>query len=169
VTRELHIAARQVRSTRISVNPEYNWNDTQGARRLIAYNVQRQLIIELDDIEQLGALLEQSVTAGANLVNEPQLGSSRRAELEREALARAVADARQNAATIATALGASVGAPRQVTSGAAAPPPGPMPVAFAAMAKSAGAEAPASYQSGELTFSASVTASFDLQPGAERR
>jgi uncharacterized protein len=166
LTRDLAIAAEQVHSTRVAVNPEYSWNEPRRERRLVGYVVQRQLIVELRDLERLGELLEKGLSAGANLVAEPVLDSSRRADLEREALARAAADARHNAVVLATALDASVGAPRSVATASAQRP---LPLQRMALATAAPAEAPESYQSGELTFTATVTASFDLVPGPPSR
>jgi hypothetical protein len=164
VTRGLKVADADVRTTRLSVGPEYDYGDGKRPRRLTGYTVQRQLVVELKDIDRLGELIEQGLGAGANLAAEPQLDSSRRADLERDALARAVEDARANAAVIARALGAAVGSARAVTqSGAGGRPPAP--VMRVAMAAAAPAAAPETYQTGELSFSATVTASFDLVPG----
>ena len=169
VTRDLRLPTERVRSTRISVNPEYSWNAPRRERQLLAYVVQRQLIVDLRELDRLGELVERGVTAGANLVSEPALDSSRRADLEREALALAVTDARSNAAVIARTLGGSVGAARKVSSSIAALPL-PMPMARVAMARAESGAAPESYQSGELSFAASVSASFDLiAPVPDRR
>jgi uncharacterized protein len=165
VTRALNIAASDVRTTRLSVSPEYDFGDGRRARRLVGYSVQRQLIVELKDIDRLGELLEQGLGAGANLAGEPQLDSSRRADLEREALLRAVADARANAAVIARALGGSIGGARRVTQGAAEGGP-VLPLQRLAAASLAAAAAPETYQPGELAFGATVTASFELVPAA---
>ena len=170
LTRDLRLPPERVRSTRIGVNPEYSWNAQRRERQLVAYVVQRQLIVDLRELDKLGELVERSVTAGANLVNEPVLDSSRRAELEREALALAVADARSNAGVIAHTLGCSVGAARSVASNGGASPPRPMAMARVAMAGADAGAAPQTYQTGELSFEASVSASFDLVvPVPERR
>ena len=170
VTRDLGLPAEHVRSTRIAVNPEYSWNASRRDRQLVAYVVQRQLIVDLRELDRLGELVERSVTAGANLVSEPVLDSSRRPELEREALALAVADARNNGTVIANTLGCSVGAVRNVASNGIASPPRPMPMARAAMAGADSGAAPETYQTGELSFEASVSASFDLVvPVPDRR
>src|SRR5690606_41228399 len=66
----------------------------------------------LRDLDKLGPLLERAFDLGINQVSEPQLDSSRRRELEREALAKAVEDARLNAQAVARAAGARLGAPR---------------------------------------------------------
>jgi hypothetical protein len=166
VTRDLKIPESQVRSTRVGVNPEYNWNDGRHVRQLVGYDVQRQLMVDLRDLDRLGELIEKSVTAGANLVGDPVLDSSERAELERQALARAVDDARRNAAVLARALDASLGLPRSIATTAAGGRPVPLPMTRMAAAKAMSAEAPETYQTGELTFTATVSATFDLVPGA---
>jgi uncharacterized protein len=159
VARELRIAEADVRTTRLNVSPDYDFGDGKRARRLVGYVVQRQVVVELRDIERLGELLERGLNAGANLAGEPVLDSSRRAELEREALARAVADARANAAVIARALDCSVGSARGAVQGGAE---SPQPVPMQRLALAAAAAAPDTYQPGELTFAASVTVRFEL-------
>jgi uncharacterized protein YggE len=168
VAHELKIAAADVHTTRLGVSPEYDYGDGKRARRLVGYVVQRQLVVELKDIDRLGELLEKGLGAGANLASEPQLDSSRRSDLEREALARAVADARANAQVLARAVDGSVGSARRVTqAGAGVAEPMPrLAMAGVASTRAAGAE---TYQPGELSFAASVTASFELLPGAAAR
>lgn len=167
VARDLGIPEKHVRSTRIQVNPEYDWQNP-GRRELLGYSVQRQLIVDLRDLEKLGELMEKGLSAGANLAGEPALDSSRRQDLDREALALAVADARKNAEVLAKSLGASVGQPRTVASSAGFQPPMPMPAPRVAMAEMKSADAPETYQAGELTFTATASVTFDLVPGPVR-
>jgi uncharacterized protein YggE len=164
LTRELKIEPKYVDSTGLQVQPEYRWNEQDRERVLLGYVVSRQIEVELHDLERLGTLLERSVSAGANQVGGARLDSSRRAEFEREALRKAVADARLDAETLATAAGVKLGA---VFSLNAAAEPMPMPM-FAArampspapMAADAAAE---SYATAELTFRASVSAQWRLE------
>ena len=61
LTRELKIDPKQVRSTRINVQPEYNWGaNNANERTLIGYFVSRQVEVELHDLEKLGQLLERA-------------------------------------------------------------------------------------------------------------
>lgn len=167
--RDLGIADAQIHSTRVSVSPEVNYNDPKHGHPIVAYTVQRQVIVDLRDIDRLGELLERGISAGANVAGEPVLDSSRRADLEREALAKAVADARANAQVLATALDAGVGAARTVNVGSTdAGRPFMQPMAML-RASPKEAAAPESYQSGELSFTASVTVTFDLVPRAATR
>ena len=162
LTRELKIDPKLVHATRINVQPEYNWQAQNNERNLIGYYVSRQVEVELRDLEKLGQLLERAIDLGVNQVGDPRLDSSRRPELVREALAKAVADARQNAEVVAKAAGAKLGSARTIQANSEfVPPPMPMVRAMAMEAKAAGG---APYQSGEMTFNATVSVQYDLIP-----
>jgi uncharacterized protein len=164
LTRELKVDPKLVRSTRISVQPEYNWDQNARERNLIGYYVARQVEVELRDLEKLGQLLERATDLGVNQMGDPRLDSSKRQELVREALAKAVVDARQNAEVLAKAAGAKLGAARTINANTEFNPP-PMPM-VRAMAMDAGAEkASAPYQSGEMTFNSTVQVQYDLVTG----
>ena len=165
LTRDLRIDPKQVNATRLQVQPEYNWNPKDRKRTLLGYIVSRQVQVELRDLEQLGPLLERAVDAGVNQVGDPMLDSSRRKALEREAMTSAVNDARLNAETLARAAGASLGPVRTLNGGASGPP---MPMYRAQIAMSDAAAAPpaeATYQPGEMKFSANVNIEYDLIVG----
>lgn len=161
LTRDLKIDQQLVRSTRINVQPEYNWSGQPNERTLIGYYVARQVEVELHDLEKLGQLLERATDLGVNQMGDPRLDSSKRQDLVREALAKAVVDARQNAEVIAKAAGATLGRARTINANTEfTPPPVPMVRAMAMEAKQAGAP----YQSGEMTFNATVSVQYDLDP-----
>lgn len=163
LTRELKIDPSHVNATRIQVQPEYRWNEDDRERVLLGYMVSRQVEVELRDLDKLGALMERAVDAGVNQVGDPALDSSRRKELEREAMAKAVEDARLNADALARAAGAKLGTVRSL-SGSGNAPPVPMYRTAMAMADAkAGPEA--SYQAGDMKFSANVNAEYDLVTG----
>ena len=92
LTRDLKIDQKYVRATRISVQPEYNWDANAKERNLIGYFVSRQVEVDLRDLDKLGTLLEKSTDLGVNQLGDPRLESSKRRDLEREALGKAVAD-----------------------------------------------------------------------------
>ncbi len=163
LTRDLKIDPKLVRSTRVNVQPEYNWNASNASERtLIGYYVSRQVEVELHDLEKLGQLLERSTDLGVNQLGDPRLDSSKRQDLVREALAKAVVDARQNAEVIAKAAGAKLGTARTINANTEySQPPVPMVRAMAMEAKAAGG---APYQSGEMTFNATVNVQYDLIP-----
>ena len=161
LTRELKIDPKHVDATRVQVQPEYSWNDKDRKRILLGYIVSRQVEVELRDLEQLGVLLERAVDAGVNQVSDPQLDSTKRKSLEREAMAKAVEDARLNAETLARSAGAKLG-PVRMLNGSSSAPPMPM-YRRSAMAMADAAAAPeATYEPGEMKFSAVVNAEYDL-------
>lgn len=162
-TKALGIDPRLVNATRMQVQPEYRWNEKDRQRVLLGYFVSRQVQVELRNLEQLGTLLERAVDAGANQVSDPVLDSTRRKDLERDAMTRAVQDARQNAETLARAAGVKLG-PVRVLSAA---PVGPvMPRYRMAMAMAEASMPPEeTFQPGDMKFSASVSAEYDLTVG----
>lgn len=166
LTRKLGIEAKNVRTTAAVINPEYRYEQPTGRQILTGYMVQRQLEVELTDLDKLGALMEGAVNAGVNNVSPPMLDSSKRRDLNRQALAAAAADAEKNARAIAETLGVKLGSLRELVAGDATPPP-PMPVAMGRMKVAAMAEsmdAAGTYEVGRLEFEARVNATFDLAP-----
>lgn len=160
LTRDLRIDPKLVNATRVQVQPEYSWNEKDRKRVLLGYIVSRQVQVELRDLDQLGPLLERAVDAGVNQVNDPVLDSSRRKAVEREAMAKAVEDARLNAETLARAAGVRLG-PVRALNGSSSAPPMPMYRRSAVMADAAMAPE-ATYQPGDMKFSAVVNAEYDL-------
>lgn len=164
LTRELKVDPKLVRSTRINVQPEYNWAaNNANERRLIGYFVSRQVEVELHDLEKLGQLLERATDLGVNQLGDPRLDSSKRQDLVRDALAKAVVDARQNAEVIAKAAGTRLGTARTISANTDYSPP-PMPMPMMSRATAAAEKTAAPYQSGEMTFIATVHVQYDLIP-----
>jgi uncharacterized protein YggE len=162
--RDLRIDPKLVNATRIQVQPEYSWNDKERTRRLLGYAVSRQVEVELKDLDKLGSLLEGAVNLGVNQVGDPQLDSSRRKELEREALAKAVEDARLNAETLARSAGARLGPVRNLAS-SSVPPMVPIHRNRMMAADAMAASPPeTTYATGDMKFGATVSAEFDLIP-----
>ena len=161
LTRELKIDPKYVDSTRLQVQPDYRWDDKDSQRVLLGYVVSRQIEVELRDLDQLGALLERAVSAGANQVGGAQLDSIHRKDHEREALGRAVADARLNAEALAKAASVQLG-PVRTLNASAEPPVMPMYRERAMMSQAADQNAEQSYRAAEMKFTATVNAQYDL-------
>jgi len=156
----LGIKESKVRTAGLTIQPEYRWDQQQKLQVFTGYFVQRQLEVELSDLDKLGELIEGAIDAGVNEVSPPELDSSQRRELGRQALAAAATDARSNAQRIADTLGVKLGALRNIDAHSNQPrPPGPM-LRMAAI--SAESDAGASYTPGEITMDAQVSASFDV-------
>lgn len=161
LTRELDIADKYVQTSQLSVRPEYEWNPDTNQQRLIGYFVERQLTVDLRDLDKLGLLMERAVSAGVNVVSGPEFGSTREEELRRQAIERAAVNAKENAAALARSMGAGLGRLRRVTAGSQGLEPPVIPYAMARM-EAADTSAAETYQPGQIRVTAQVTAAFDL-------
>ena len=164
LTRELKIDPKFVDSSQLQVQPEYRWNEKDSQRVLLGYVVSRQVEIELRDLERLGTLLERAVTAGANQVSGARLDSTRRKQLEREALAKAVEDARLDAEALVKAANTRLGNVYSLSASMAMPfqPKYMERAAMAAPMEDAAAE---TYAPGEMKFVANVSAQYEIARG----
>lgn len=163
---KLAIDRKRIRNSGLVVRPEYRWNKADKQQQLKGYYVARQIHIDLHELDKLGPLLERTVTAGVNQVSPPQFSSSRAADLKRVALSRAASDARLNAAAIAENLNSRLGAVHSISAQHSYhQPPMPMRGRMMAMADESAGSAEQGYETGEISFSATVTVSFDLIDG----
>lgn len=162
MTDRMRIDRDQVDTSGASVRPNYRWNRDKEEQELLGYIAERQISVEIDELEKLGAVVEGAVKAGVNQVSPPRLDSSKRRDTYRQALRVAAEDARANASQLATALGAGLGEVISINSGSNAPrPPGPYPAGVRAMAVES--DAAESYNAADLSFNATVTVVFQLE------
>ena len=159
---ELDIPKSAIKTAQLNIRPEYNWSKG-NSRELIGYYVHRSLEVKLDDLSKLGLLMEEATNRGVNQAQSPQLESSRKDDLMREALAKAAENAKLNAQTVASTLDAKVGKVRNIstTNVSFRPPPGPRMMAMESRAAGAASGAD-TFETGEIKFSADVTVEFDL-------
>lgn len=160
-SRNLDTPPERVKSTGVTVRPEYDWDSQSRERKFTGYFVARQIEVNLTELSKLGQLIEGALGIGVNHVSDPQLLATDRARHYREALARAAQDARANAEILAKSLNTKVGPARSInaTQGGYVPPPRPTLARMESAAAPSGAD---TYAAGEITFSATVNAQFDL-------
>lgn len=160
VAKDLGIDKDKVQTTSIQIQPEFDWNS--GKRVLLGYLVQRTSTIELEDLSKLGDLMEKALATGVNEVSPPMLSSSKRKDLERQALRAAGEDAKRNAEAIADSLGAEVGTLYAASGQGGGNQPQPMMMRNAAM-ESMKADVSETYSAGEIRITATVNAQFELE------
>jgi uncharacterized protein YggE len=158
--KKLGIADKDIATSGITIQPEYSWDN--NVRRLTGYFVGRNLIVNLTDLDKLGALIEGAVDQGVNQVSEPSFGLTDRDEYERRALALAAEDARRNAQALAAALNVSVGPVVSISATGPGFAPSPRPMMMRMEAAAADAGGAETYRSGEMTFSVQVDARFGI-------
>ena len=142
-----------------SLQPQYSTND-QRVRSIVGYVAHNNVRVTIDDVEQLGRLIDVAVGAGANRVAGIAFSASDTEGARAQALAEAVANARAQAQAIAASLGYELGPPLEVRGGAQRPPP----IAYqeAALRAFSDQAAPTPIEPGSQTVDANVTIRFAL-------
>jgi uncharacterized protein YggE len=146
------IAERDVQTSRLSLQPQYDPNKG-GTARLLGFQVTNQLTVKIRDIDKLPAILDRAIAAGANEMSGIEFVVSEQSKLLDQARTEAIADAHRKAELYAGAAGVKVGQVLSIAEEGAAPPPRLMQ----AMRAGAVPVAP-----GEQTLRAVVTVSYEL-------
>ena len=153
------IDRKWISTTGASVRPNYRWDRQKEEQVFTGYTVERQIQVELRELEKLGPLLEDAGRIGINRISPPVLDSTARRETHRKALALAFEDAEASAEVLADAAGADLGDALSISTSSARPPVQPvMRAAAMEMADDNGAR----YNPGELTIRAQVSVRFLL-------
>lgn len=134
--RRMRIDPSAVQAHAARIEPQYRHDRASGQGVLAGYRVSRGIAVQLDRIDRLGELMQALLDAGINRLSPAQLSVADAAALQDRALAEAAADARRQAAVLAEALGARLGAVQEVEVFDGAP----MPVRMRVAADVGGAE-----------------------------
>ena len=151
--RDAGIPDRDVQTSRLSLQPQYDPNKG-GTARLLGFQVTNQLTIKLRDIDKLPAILDRAIAAGANEMSGIEFIVSEQSKLLDQARDDAIADARRKAELYAKAAGVKLGRVISINEEGSSPPPRPVMQAMRAGA------VPVS--PGEQNLRASVTVSYEL-------
>lgn len=143
-----------IRTLSVDVQQEVDWVD--GRRVIRGYLARNTIEVRVDEIARVGEILDLSVGTGATSVQGLRFDIKDRASLERDALRRAVADARARAEAAAAGAGTSIGRVVRIEEPGVmrVDQPPPMMYARAAMAEDKAATPVAA---GEIEIRARVT------------
>jgi uncharacterized protein YggE len=147
------IADRDVQTSRLSLQPQYDPNKS-GTARLLGFQVTNQVTIKVRDIDKLPAILDRAIAAGANEMSGIEFVVSEQSKLLDQARDDAIADAHRKAELYAKAAGVKLGRVMAINEEGSSPPPRPM---VQAMRAGAVPVAP-----GEQNLRASVTVSYEI-------
>jgi len=151
---KMGIEPGDIRTTKLYVNPKYK--DVDDKWQFVGYEITRSVTVTLRKMKELNDLLDKSIEAGANRLKEVHLSSSREKELKEEALALAMANAKQNAERLASGFGAKVGKVVSIEMG------GRDPFGTVMYSMSAPAFGRATFQPGRIKIDNDVHAVFEL-------
>lgn len=135
------VDAKDIQTTQFNVEPVYIYPKEGQPPVVTGYRVNNMVSVRVRDLNKLGGVLDQLVTAGANQMNGISFDVSKAETLKDEARKDAMANALRRATLLATAAGAGVGEVVQISEEVTHA--GPRPVVFAkraAMAESAPVE-----------------------------
>jgi uncharacterized protein YggE len=163
--KEAGIEPRDIQTSGFSVNPNYVYTDARDQNgyslppKINGYQVSNTVTVVVRDLADLGGILDQSVTVGANTVNGISFSVADPSDLLDEARQSAFEDARRKAELYAGVAGASLGELESIHESAnyGAPEPYPM-YARAEMAQAASVPV----EAGELTFAITVNVEWEL-------
>jgi len=143
-----------------SLSPEYAAPSPQGNRTRVieGYTALNNIRVTVTDVQAAGKVMDTAIGAGANRASWLSFEASETADARREALTRAVSEARSQAQTIADALGRELGPPVEIRGGAQQPQPRPQGALMMAR------EVATPVEAGDQTVTASVTIRFVLGP-----
>jgi uncharacterized protein len=114
-----------IRTRAYDLQPEFDYKD--GRQTLRGYVARNSVEVRLDDIARIGEVIDVAVGSGATNVSGVRFDLKDREAVEREALRRAVADARARADAAASGAGMTVGGVLRIDeTRAGIPPPPPM-------------------------------------------
>jgi uncharacterized protein YggE len=163
--KSLGLKEEQISTAGVSINPEFVWDEKARRQKLVTYHARREIELRIDDLQKVGDVILKATAVGINQVNPPALESSNSKALSRQALVKATEDARSKAQLLADTLGVKLGVVRNISANDNSAPP----VMYKAMmVRSMAADAAPSgneqmgFTTGEIKYSANVSADFDL-------
>jgi hypothetical protein len=107
--KNLGVAPEDVRTTYFNVSPQPMYDQNGQPTGQTNYWVNNSLVVTLRQVDQLGAVLQAAVDAGANSINGISFDLTDKTQAEEQARQAAIADAQQRAERLATAAGTTLG------------------------------------------------------------
>ena len=137
------VASPQIRTIGYRVTPEYAQPERGKAPRVTAYHANNTIQVEVRSVETIGNVIDAALGAGATNIGSVGLYSSNTDAARRDAVRLAVAKARGEAESAATAAGGTLGTMLELTiDPGAVPRPLLQNVVVTGMAASIGGDMP---------------------------
>ncbi len=159
------IEAKDIMTTNFTVSPQYTYDDEAGKRlrkpQLIGYEVRNSVHITVRDMKKLGAILDATVSNGANSIDDISFDVENASALQDTARKKAIEDAQRKAQILATASKMTLGKIRNLSENNAGGIVRPR-MMMDAMKSAAPESVPV--EQGELNLSAHVDIQWELLP-----
>ena len=107
----------ELESTQYSINKKYNYNQRTGSQESNGYAVFHVVKVSTTDLDNVGALADTGVSAGANGIDNIlfTLSDEKEKQVRKEALSKAAVLAKEKAEALASGLGVSLGSLESVS------------------------------------------------------
>lgn len=154
------VEEKDIQTSRVNVSPIYDYEKRIQPPPIIGYSGSNEFSVLFRGklMDKVGEFLDRAVTAGASNFGGLMFESSRQREIERDALKKAAADAKERAQVLAKELGATLGNVISISESSIGPSPAMYMRSGAMDASSA-----APVATGELSISAQAQVSFELK------
>jgi uncharacterized protein YggE len=159
------IERRDIQTAGFSVQPNYVYTDLRDANgyslppRINGYTVSNNVTVRVRALETLGAILDQSVTVGANTIGGISFAVAESTHLYDEARKLAFSDALRKGRLYADAARVELEAIRAITEQSYGQP---QPYMMRDKAMAMEAAAPVPVEAGELTFAIDVSVTWEI-------
>jgi uncharacterized protein YggE len=161
--RSLGVAADQLTTASVEINPEYVYPGQNQPPRVSGYVARNSVRVEILRLEQAGALIDGGLAKESTGIGSLTFASSKSDEARRQAIELAVLKAKSEAESMAKAAGGTLGGLIELSAQPSYQRPIAQPMALKAMSASRGSdEMPIS--PGQLTVSATVTGRWGYTP-----
>jgi len=147
-------------TTGYNLSPMYEYNDQTKKSEFTGYRAINSVLVKTYNLKNIGTLIDSAAEAGSNSIQGLTFDSTKRNEYMREALAKAVEDAKATAEIVASAAGVKITTIYQISPSYNYP----MPVyRDFAEGKMAAAPPPTPIEAGEISIKASVNMVFGIE------
>lgn len=164
--KQFGIEDKDLQTSNFSVNPRYVYpkqtNGVQQPPKIVGYQVSNSLTVRILDLEQVGEILDRSITLGVNQGGNIVFGNSDIAELQMQARAKAMKNALKKAEVLTEAAGVEIGDIKQINENSSHARPQPIMRAEMSMAKMADS-APVPIAGGENAYRVTINVTFEIE------
>jgi hypothetical protein len=151
----------KISTTGYQLFPVYEYDEKTRRSVLTGYRASNQVVVEIKNLNQLGKLIDSSTQVGANRIDSISFDTNKREEYRRQALVKAVEDAKATAETVGKAAGVKI--VKIIRISPSYELAGPVYRDFIQAKVAAAESAPTPIEPGELTVNATVNIVFEIE------
>ncbi|MCH4187784.1 MAG: SIMPL domain-containing protein [Megasphaera sp.] len=105
------IAKTDMKTTNFNISPNY---DTNGRNKIVSYTVTNNLQIKITDLDMVSRIISKASNSGANTIQGIRFATEHADQIRDNLIKEAIANGRREAASAATAAGATLGRVKEI-------------------------------------------------------